>query len=309
MLLALISLVYRMYIAKSITPEREYALVTGMRKTIFLTMLLVFATMQMSGAEEWLENPYRRAIIPIEMEIVEPSEYMFIFIHGMGGSKSSFGEEKEMCARDGISWLSFDLRGHGDSEESFYFFDSVSDLFAVVEFAHSNFPEKKIVIVGHSLGASIACMSGMEIDGRRVIDQVDAVISLSSPASVGDILHLDPAFDWLADAIESDAWNTMERFFGNNQVEIGGVLLDMRAIEDLVSHSDTKMADYVSMISPSKLVIVQGTRDFIVTVDNAFELYRNAEEPKSIEIFEGEGHSIEDKEKLYNTIIAQITEP
>jgi hypothetical protein len=91
------------------------------------------------------------------------------------------------------------------SEESFDFFDSVSDLFAVVEAVHAEFSEKKIVIVGRPLDASVACMSGMEIDERRVIDQIDTVISLSSPATVGDMLHLDPAFDRLADAIESDA--------------------------------------------------------------------------------------------------------
>jgi len=279
-----------------------------MIKTIFLGIVLIFAATQMSGAEKiyTLENPYRGGIIPVEMELIEPSEHIFVFIHGMGGSKSSFDELKEMCVRDGISWVSFDLRGHGDSEESFDFFDSVSDLFAVVESVRAEFPEKRIVVVGHSLGASVACMSGMELDGRRVIDQIDTVISLSSPAAVGDILHLDPAFDWLADAIESDAWSNIERFFGDRQVRIGGVLFDMDAIEDFVSQGDTRMADYVSMISPSKLVIVHGTNDLIVTIDSAFELYTNAEEPKSIRIFEGEGHSIEDKEKLYSTIISEL---
>jgi pimeloyl-ACP methyl ester carboxylesterase len=273
-----------------------------------LAIAAMVATLQMNEAEESysLENPYRGGVIPVEFEIVEPSERIFIFVHGMGGSKSSFDELKEMCVRDEISWISFDLRGHGDSKESFDFFDSVSDLFAVVEAVHAELPEKKIAIVGHSLGASIACMSGMEVDGRRIIDQIDTVVSLSSPASVGDLLHLDPAFDWLADAIESDSWNTIKRFFGDRQVRIGGVLFDMKAIEDFVSQSDTRMADYVSMISPSKLVIIHGTKDLIVTIDSAFELYRSAEEPKSIRIFEGEGHSIENEEELYSTIISEL---
>lgn len=83
-----------------------------MIKTIFLGMALIFAAMQMSGAESYaLENPYRGGVIPVEMEMIESSEYIFVFIHGMGGSKSSFKEMKDMCFRDGISWVSFDLRG------------------------------------------------------------------------------------------------------------------------------------------------------------------------------------------------------
>ena len=89
-------------------------------------------------------------------------------------------------------------------------------------------------------------------------------------------------------------------------MRIGGVLFDMNAIEDFVSQSDTRMTDYVSMISPSKLVIIHGTRDVIVTIDSAFELYKSAEEPKSIRIFEGEGHSIEDEEELYSTTISEL---
>jgi uncharacterized alpha/beta hydrolase family protein len=83
-----------------------------MIRTIFLGIALIFTAMQMGGAESYvLENPYRGGVIPVEMEMVEPSEYIFIFIHGMGGSKSSFKEMKDMCFRDGISWVSFDLRG------------------------------------------------------------------------------------------------------------------------------------------------------------------------------------------------------
>ncbi len=109
-----------------------------------------------------------------------PDEPLILLAHGWGASYGTVLQLAEPLARDGHDVLLFDARGHGRNEPVPYvtvrhFRD---DVIAAVRYAHERFPDRSLLLIGHSMGGAagvLAAAEGAPIDG---------LVLIASPADV-----------------------------------------------------------------------------------------------------------------------------
>mmetsp|Transcript_35401 Transcript_35401/g.47814 ORF Transcript_35401/g.47814 Transcript_35401/m.47814 type:complete len:98 (+) Transcript_35401:267-560(+) len=82
-------------------------------------------------------------------------------MHGAGHSAMSYAVLADKLKRDNHTVVAFDFRGHGDHEmtdnDDFSLVTLTKDAVAIVEHICSKFQGRSILLVGHSMGASV-CM-------------------------------------------------------------------------------------------------------------------------------------------------------
>lgn len=104
----------------------------------------------------------------------QPFEPLILLAHGWGASYATLLQLAEPLADGGHDILLFDVRGHGRNEPVPYvtvrhFRD---DLIAVALYAARRFPDRQLVLIGHSLGGAagvLAAAEGAPIDGLVLI--------------------------------------------------------------------------------------------------------------------------------------------
>jgi alpha-beta hydrolase superfamily lysophospholipase len=86
-----------------------------------------------------------------------------VCVHGLGANSEFFANLGEALTKDGIDVHALDLRGFGNSVEpglargdTSNFKRHLQDLDEAVTFIHQKHPEKKVFMLGHSLGCSYA---------------------------------------------------------------------------------------------------------------------------------------------------------
>ncbi len=91
---------------------------------------------------------------------VRDPKAVMVIVHGFGEHSDRYIEMAERFGAEGISCYTMDLRGHGRSEgprwnpESFDYY--IEDLKTYVDMVKRWEPQKKIFMLGHSLGGAIA---------------------------------------------------------------------------------------------------------------------------------------------------------
>ena len=110
----------------------------------------------------------------------EPHRPLVLLAHGWGANYSLLLQLAEPLVSEGYEVLLFDVQGHGRNEPVPFvtirhFRD---DVLAVAEYANGRFPQRPILLVGHSLGGSACVLAAAE--GARV----DGVITIASPSDV-----------------------------------------------------------------------------------------------------------------------------
>ena len=114
-----------------------------------------------------------------------PEEPLVLLAHGWGASYGTVLQLGEPLARGGHDVLLFDARGHGRNEPLPYvtirhFRD---DLLAVTRYAADRFPDRRLVLVGHSFGGAagvVAAADGAPIDGLVLIAAPSDVLKITA---------------------------------------------------------------------------------------------------------------------------------
>ncbi len=124
-------------------------------------------------------GPHRLAAWELKppAEIHEP---VFLIAHGWGASYGTILRLGEPLAKAGYEVILFDVRGHGRNEDQPYvtvrhFRDDVA---AALEWTRQRFPERPVVLVGHSLGGAGSVLA--VADGA----EPDALVLIAAPADV-----------------------------------------------------------------------------------------------------------------------------
>ena len=73
--------------------------------------------------------------------------------------------------------------------------------------------------------------------------------------------------------------------------------------EEMASHK------WIGAIAPRSVFLLHGDKDDVVPVEQAYELYRLAQEPKKLRIITGAGHRLRIEEEAVATISAWLKQP
>ena len=86
--------------------------------------------------------------------------HVFLCLHGCGHSAMSFAVLARELKNRGSTVVAFDWRGHGkhyrEDEADLSENTLINDTLHVLNFVNQKFPESTVILVGHSMGGSIA---------------------------------------------------------------------------------------------------------------------------------------------------------
>ncbi len=235
-----------------------------------------------------------------------------ILCHGGGGHKWYHKWEADPLAENGFAALRFDFRGCGESEGKrglIRFADEIADLKNAVTYLQSRkeVDGKKIGVCGHSLGGTVALAASSE-DKR-----IKAVVSVSAPSNpmwiAGSLAGQEKLWRTMSvDKVKRAYGKPLRMSFDDIPVKPKKVCAtDLKAaealskdplvvreflVESLEDLMTFRLVDVVDRISPTPVLFIHGEDDDLVDVEQAYELYEKAREPKVLKIIKGAGHVV-----------------
>ena len=194
----------------------------------------------------------------------EPYAYA-IFAHCFTCSKNlnAVRHISRALTQHGIAVLRFDFTGLGDSEGEFAntnFSSNVEDLLAAAAFLEQEYEAPKLLI-GHSLGGAAVLLASLRIDS------VEAVATIAAPARPE---HLQRLFSQDLETIRRE---------GKAEIKMGGrsFTITQQLIDDLEEAHQKHNFEQIH----HPLLILHSPSDQTVSIDNASDIYLQAQHPKS----------------------------
>ncbi len=203
---------------------------------------------------------------------------VIIVCHGFTGSKEGSGRAVAMAeklALSGFSTLLFDFAGCGQSEgqwENITLSGQISDLEAVVSWCRREGFDK-IVLNGRSFGGTTTLCYA---HGDKKVDAVCTWAAVARPGSL---------FEKRAACTEPLQGNPDELV--TLEGEEGAFSLKRRFFFDLGTYDPAESA---AALTSRSLLIIHGSNDQSVPVEDAELLYKRAGEPKKLVIIDGADH-------------------
>jgi len=163
-----------------------------------------------------------------------------------------------------VSWLPeygyevyiVDYRGYGKSEGSANLEGVLSDINAAIHFVTDKMDDKsKLVIMGHSLGASMGIYAVSRYENKSQIESFIAISAFSDYRSVTRDFLDSYWFSWLFQ------WPV-----------------------SLSINNDYRPLDYISQLAPISTLFLHGENDKIIRPYHSVELFKRAFHPKSIAV-------------------------
>lgn len=115
----------------------------------------------------------------------QPFEPLVLVAHGWSANHSTVLALAKPLAESGQDVLLFDARGHGMNAPERYVSirDFRDDLIAVARYAATRFPDRQLVVVGHSMGGSagiLAAAEGAPIDGLVLVAAPSDIVRITA---------------------------------------------------------------------------------------------------------------------------------
>jgi fermentation-respiration switch protein FrsA (DUF1100 family) len=197
------------------------------------------------------------------------TDRVVIGCHGYRGGKSELIGIATIFWRAGFNVMLFDFHGHGAAagEGVTLGYREVQDLCAAVDYAALRIPSARIGVIGYSMGASVAIMGSIK---RR---QVRCVLADSPFAR-----HRDVVAHNVSRATHLSG-RTIAILADQFLLRLGGYRSrDVEPIRD------------VALLAPRPLLVIHGTADATIPVEQAVQIYQRAQPPKELWLAEGAGH-------------------
>lgn len=228
--------------------------------------------------------------LDVEYEKIEGSEKIVVFAHGMTVDKDDEGifVKAALKLKDWkISTLRFDFRSHGkstgDSKRDFTISGELTDLSTIMEFVKGE-NYKRVGLAGASFGGGISALYAGEH-----VDTIDA-LALANPALDYKKCFLEPTTEWA----KKHFANLQQRLNKDGMIKIGsrGFGAGPRLFEEMKQYfPDKKLAIY-----DKPLLIVHGTKDSKVAYGDAYEIYKQLDNPqKRFETIDGSEHGFHEE--------------
>ena len=246
---------------------------------------------------------------------------VIIIVHGLAEHIGRYTHVGDFFSSSGYAVEGYDLRGHGNSDGEKTYIDSifehVSDLKNYVAHIKHKYPEKKIFILGHSMGGEIACLysikyrsevSGIILSGAviKISDDISPLLQKLS-GIIAAIFPGLPTTKIDSSGISRDK-KIVELYNNDPLVYRGGTLA--RTGSEIINGTKYINDNMKQIISP--ILILHGTSDRLADPNGSSVLYNGImSEDKTIKLYENYYHEIlnePDKEKVMQDILEWITE-
>lgn len=183
---------------------------------------------------------------------------------------------------EGVGVLRFDFTGLGRSEGSFaesHFGANVSDLIDVHNYMKENYTTPSLII-GHSLGGTAAIVAASKIP------DIKAVVTIGSPASA---IHTKKYFSHRLDELETK---------GEIEVNLGGRPFIIN--KEFIANFENIDLLQITKTLNKPLLIMHAPSDNIVDIENAQDLFIQAQHPKSFVSLDNADHLLtQEKDSKY----------
>ncbi|MBS3147694.1 alpha/beta fold hydrolase [Candidatus Woesearchaeota archaeon] len=195
-----------------------------------------------------------------------------ILCHGFTGNKDEplLKSLAKSLVQAGFLVLRFDFSGNGKSEGKFeesHHEKEFGDLLCAIAFLKEKGCDS-IGLVGHSMGGEVALLAGREV-------KLSGMATLSTPVHLSAELLLKFAMDWAGKKLSDE-------------------FLEVVARTDLIKAVKNIKAP---------LLVIHGKNDTIVEVEEADELYGNANEPKKKVIVDSNHNLLKDRAKVIEEVV------
>lgn len=217
----------------------------------------------------------------------ETSKTVVVFLHGFPGTMN--GTARRICnelTKHGILCLRFNFSGTPPSQGKFedkLMSKEVSDVKYAVDFLKKNYPDKKIVLMGHSTGA---------IDGALYAHKDKRLAKVILSGVVGNLKEA-VRFDFTDEQVR-DFWKK-----GYITYKIKGDWVNNKKLKKAFYDEFFKL-DVLSSIHKLRkpLLIIHGSKDIIPATIHPPQLYKAARKPKKLIIIKGADHGFTAKKYL-----------
>lgn len=190
--------------------------------------------------------------------------------HGYPGVRSKFIDVVPALHRCGFSVFMFDFRGNGESGGKPTIGKmEANDVGDAIRWLQTAKPGAcaGIGIIGFSMGGAAAIMAAAQNESIKAVIADSAYASLDKQAR----LTLKRAFGPLASVLGIPAWVTFRIMLGCDPKDVAPYRV-------------------INRISPRAVLIIHGSADNKVSIEDAMLLYEHARQPKELWIGEGVGH-------------------
>ena len=245
---------------------------------------------------------------------------VIIIVHGLAEHINRYDHVGNFFSSYGYTVEGYDLRGHGNSDGKKAYmnsiFDHVSDLKNFVSHIKDKYPEKKVFILGHSMGGEIACLysikyqketSGLILTGAviKISDDISPLLQKLS-GLIAAILPNLPTTKIDSSGISQDK-KIVESYNNDPLVYRGGTLA--RTGSEIINGTKYINKNMKHIISP--ILILHGTLDRLADPNGSSMLYnRIMSKDKKIKLYENYYHEILNepgKDKVMHDILDWIT--
>ena len=187
-----------------------------------------------------------------------------VYIHGNAGNISTHAAGTYWLTNLGYNVFIFDYRGFGLSEGEVDLKGSIKDIQYAIDWAASRTPENnQLIVIGHSLGASMAVYSVANHTIKRKIDSLVLISAFSD-------------YRLISRQLLSRHWLTW------------GLQWPM----SFTINNDFRPLDYIGNIAPTPILIMHSPDDATIPYHHAEDLYKNAKQPKNQIKLEGDHNDI-----------------
>lgn len=221
-----------------------------------------------------------------------PAEILVVYIHGFASHQ---GGEKAIYFRDraverGMAYLTFDLRGHGDSSgtiRELTLTRGLEDLSAIL--AGPAAPFRKIVLIGSSMGGQLAVWT-----------------AAWNPNRIAAAVLIAPSFSFYQNRLRDLGEGGLRRLNQEGEMRIKNEWIDVTVGREMIE--DAKGYD-IEKILPTYLtptLILHGTADATVPPEGSFDfLRRAAARPLDLVLIGGGDHRLSrQKDYLFDMMTA-----
>ena len=246
---------------------------------------------------------------------------VIIIIHGLAEHSERYNHVGKFFSSFGFAVESYDLRGHGKSGGEKVFIDSiyehVYDLKTYISYIKNQYPDKKIFLLGHSLGGQISCLysikykldiSGLILSGAviKISDDISPLLQKLS-GIIAKIFPRLPITKIDSSWISRDK-NIVKLYDNDPLVYRGGTL--SKTGSEIIRGTNYIKNNMKQIVIP--ILIMHGTSDRLADPKGSQKLYNGViSNDKTIKLYENFYHEIlnePEKEKVMKDILTWINE-